>query len=94
MGGEILYGSVREISATGTPLIEICNKWLFAIVSMTHSLVFPFLVPTVVNLLFYIGYIILFEVARELPRFCKIVRRSGNSCICFPGSSGGGYLSN
>jgi len=37
-----MYDSVREASATGNPLIEICNKWLIAIVSMTHSLVFPF----------------------------------------------------
>ena len=42
MWGEIMYDSVREASATGNPLIEICNKWLIAIVSMTHSLVFPF----------------------------------------------------
>jgi len=35
------------------PLIEICNKLLFAIIiSMTHSHVFPFLVLNVVNLLF------------------------------------------
>jgi len=53
MGGEIFYDSVREASTTGIPLIEICNKWLFAVVSMTHSLVFRFLVSTVVNLLFY-----------------------------------------
>jgi len=59
MGGETLYDSVIEASATGIPLIEICNKLLFAIVSMMHSLssahspVFPLLVLTVVNLLFY-----------------------------------------
>jgi len=59
MGGETLYDSVREASATVIPLMEICNKLLFAIVSMihslsmTHSLVFPFLVLTVLNLLFY-----------------------------------------
>jgi len=59
MGAETLYGHVREAAPTGFPLIEICNKLLFAIVSMTHSLsmtdslVFPFLVLTVVNLLFY-----------------------------------------
>jgi len=58
MGGETLYDSVIEASATGIPLIEICNKLLFAIVSMTHSLsithslVLPFLVLAVVNLLF------------------------------------------
>jgi len=44
---------------TGIPLIDICNKLRFAIVSIshslsvTHSLVLPFLVLTVVNLLFY-----------------------------------------
>ena len=53
MRGETLYDSLREASATGIPLIEICNKFLFAIVSVTHSLVFPFLVLTVVQLLFY-----------------------------------------
>jgi len=53
MGGKTLCNSVREASATGIPLIEICNKLLFFIVSMTHSLVFLFLVLTVVNLLFY-----------------------------------------
>jgi len=59
MGGETLYDSIREASATGIPLIEICNKLLFAIVSMTHSLsmtlslVFPCLILTVLNLLFY-----------------------------------------
>jgi len=37
MGGEILHDSVREASATGILLTEICNKWLFPIVSMTHS---------------------------------------------------------
>jgi len=42
MGGETLYGRVREASAIGIPLIEICNKPLFATVSVTHSLVFPF----------------------------------------------------
>jgi len=46
MGGETLYHSIREASATGIPLIEICNKLLFAVVSMTQSLVFPFLVLT------------------------------------------------
>jgi len=38
MGSETLYYSAREASATGIPLIEICNKLLFAIISMTHSL--------------------------------------------------------
>jgi len=42
MGSETLYESVREASATGIPLIEICNKLLFAIISMMHSLVFLF----------------------------------------------------
>jgi len=48
MGSETLYDSVREASATLVPLMDICNKLLFAIVSvthslsMTHSLVFPF----------------------------------------------------
>ena len=28
MGGETLYDSVREASATGIPLIEICDKLL------------------------------------------------------------------
>ena len=42
MGSETLYDIVREASATGIPLIEMCNKLLFAIVSMMHSLVFPF----------------------------------------------------
>jgi len=37
---------------------------------MTHSLFFPLLVSTVVS------YIISFEVARELSRFCKMARRS------------------
>jgi len=41
MGTETLYVSVREASATGIPLIDICNKLLFSIVSMTNSLVFP-----------------------------------------------------
>jgi len=40
MGAETLYDSVREASATGIPLIDICNKLLFSIVSMTNSLVF------------------------------------------------------
>jgi len=53
MGGETPYNSVTEASATGIPLIEICNKLLFAIVSINHSFVFPFLLLTVVNLLFY-----------------------------------------
>jgi len=59
MGSETLYDSVREASATGIPLIQVCNKLLFAIVSMnhslsmTHSLVFPSLVLTVLNPLFY-----------------------------------------
>jgi len=59
MGSESLYDSVREASATCIPLTEICNKLLFAIVSMTNSLsmtkslVFPFLVSTVLNLLFH-----------------------------------------
>ena len=59
MGNETLYDSVREASATGTPLVEICNKLLFVIVSMIHSLsmthsrVFPFVVLTVVDLLLY-----------------------------------------
>ena len=58
MGGETLYDSVRVASVTGIPLTESCNKLLFAIVSMirslsmTHSLIFPFLVFTVINLLF------------------------------------------
>jgi len=57
MGAETLHGRVREAAPTGFPLIEICNKLLFAIVSithslsMTHSLVFPFLGLTVLNLL-------------------------------------------
>ena len=38
MLGATLYDSVREASATGIPLIEICNKLQFAIFSMTHSL--------------------------------------------------------
>jgi len=38
MGGETLYDSVREALTTGIPLIGICNKWLFAIVSITRSL--------------------------------------------------------
>jgi len=42
MGSETLYDSVREASATGIPLIEICNKSRFAIDSVTHSFVFPF----------------------------------------------------
>jgi len=48
MGSETLYHSVREASATGIPLTDICNRLLFAIVSMTnslsmtHSLIFPF----------------------------------------------------
>jgi len=41
---------------------------------MTHSLIFPFLVLHIVNLLF--SNIILLEVARELSRFCKMARRS------------------
>jgi len=51
-----------EASASGIQLIEIFNKLLFAIVSMTHplsmthSLVFPFLVLTVLNLLFYTSF--------------------------------------
>jgi len=52
MGGETLYNSVREASTTGIPLAEVCNKLLFAVVSMTHSLVFPFLVLIVLNRLF------------------------------------------
>jgi len=48
MGNETLYYRVGEASATGIPLTEICNKLLFAIVSLTqslsitHSLVFHF----------------------------------------------------
>jgi len=38
MGGETLYDNDRKASATGIPLIEICNKLLFATVSMTRSL--------------------------------------------------------
>jgi len=34
MGGEILHDSVKVASTTGIPLIEICNKWLLAIVSL------------------------------------------------------------
>ena len=59
MGSETLYDSVREASATGIPLIEVCNKLLFAIVamthslSMTHSLVLSFFILIIVNLWFY-----------------------------------------
>jgi len=42
MGSETLHDSVREASATGIILIEICNKLRFAIVSVTHSFVLPF----------------------------------------------------
>jgi len=52
MGGETLYDSVRKASTTGIPLIEICNKLLFSIVSMTHSLSSLYLVLTVLNPLF------------------------------------------
>ena len=41
MGAETLYDSVREASATGIPLLDICNKLLFSVVSMTNSVVFP-----------------------------------------------------
>ena len=41
MGTETLYVSVREASATGVPLIDICNNLLFSVVSMTISVVFP-----------------------------------------------------
>jgi len=81
MGGGALQDSVREALATGIPLMEMCNKLLFAIVSMTHSLllthslVFPFSVLTVVICCF-IDYIILLEVACELSRFCKMAHRS------------------
>ena len=59
VGTERLHGRVREAAPTGFPLIEICDKLLFAIVSITHSLstthslVFPFLGLTVLNLLFH-----------------------------------------
>jgi len=41
---------------------------------MTHSLLFPFLVLNLVNVLFY--NIILLVVARKLSHFCKMARRS------------------
>ena len=41
IGGKTLYDSVREASATGIPPIDIFNKSLFSIVSITNSLVFP-----------------------------------------------------
>jgi len=59
MGTKTLYVRVREAAPTGFPLVEVCNKLLFAIVSMTHSLsmthscVFPFLGLTVLNLLIH-----------------------------------------
>jgi len=37
MGGETLYDGVRKASATGIPLIEICNKCVFANVSITRG---------------------------------------------------------
>jgi len=82
MGSETLYDSVREASATGIPLIEICNKLLFAIVSMTkslsmtHSLVFPFFSFNCSESVIFIGYIILLQVAPKLSHFCKMTRRS------------------
>jgi len=91
MGSETLHNSVREASATDIPLIEICNKLLFTIVSVTHSLstthslVFPFLCFNCC----FVGYILLLQVARELSRFCKMARRSeevGPRCsiLCIP----------
>jgi len=80
MGGETLYDSVREALATGILLIEICNILLFAIVSMTHSLsmmhslVFPFLVLTVVNLLFYISFY--WTCPASCSVFVKVAHRS------------------
>jgi len=41
MGGKTQYDSVREASAPGVPLIDICNNLLFSVVSMTISVVFP-----------------------------------------------------
>jgi len=50
---EAKYSSMVSEKPRPRSLIEICNKWLFANVSMTHSLAFPFLVSTIVNLLVY-----------------------------------------
>ena len=78
----ITNNSVREASTKDIPLIGICNKLLLCN-NFTDSLTYlPFFLFKCCE--FVVLCIILLEVARELSRFCKMVRRSkvvGPRCV-------------